>query len=181
MSYWVLQIFSKQTYSPRIKDIEDSLKVREPDTLVNKPKISPSIIDTIKETKVVKLAGDIDVKMDNVPEPVVKDTVAVPGELTIEVLPWADVYINDQLLDSHLSLPPDIYSIVFVYPNFQPRINRIDLKEGDRQSIFWSFLSAAGYLWIEVKPWANIYIDGKFIDTTPLSSMFPTASNMPAR
>jgi hypothetical protein len=103
-----------------------------------------------------------------------KETTGNWGELLIDVKPWADVYIDEQLVDSQvvkkqLKLPPGSHSIVFVHPNFTPRINRFELNPGDSKTISWSFLSEAGYLWIEVQPWAKVYIDGKYIDTTPLT------------
>jgi serine/threonine protein kinase len=102
-----------------------------------------------------------------------EDTLIDEGEIYIDIEPWADVYINDQLVDSQvvnkqLTLQPGSYTLAFIHPNFPPQISRFKLMEGDRKTISWSFLKEAGYLWVEAQPWAHVYLDGKYIDTTPL-------------
>jgi hypothetical protein len=154
---------SKETF---INSATDSLPAANDisDVINNIPDTAPSENPVVKE-KIIANYEEVSP---------VTDTTASWSELFIEVKPWADLYINEQLVDSQivnktLNLPPGSYSIVFIHPNFPPRMNRLDLNPGDRRQISWSFLSEAGYLWVEVQPWANVFIDGKFIDTTPLN------------
>ena len=47
------------------------------------------------------------------------------------------------------------------------------MQAGERKEIRYSFLQQAGYLQVEVRPWADVFVDGQHLDTTPLQ--FPIA------
>ncbi|NOY60163.1 MAG: protein kinase, partial [Calditrichaeota bacterium] len=103
-------------------------------------------------------------------KPVSMDTLAT---LHIHVKPWAAVTINGRVVDSmtvnwQKQMPPGHYNVVLAHPEFSPKIFSIELQQGQPDTIFYSFLRQAAYLSVSVRPWADIYIDGKYIDSTPL-------------
>ncbi len=103
-------------------------------------------------------------------EPVRPDTM---GTLQVHVKPWAAISVNGQVVDSmavnwQKQMQPGHYSVVLAHPEFSPKIFSIELQAGHPDTISYSFLRQAAYLSVSVRPWADIYIDGKYIDSTPL-------------
>lgn len=94
-------------------------------------------------------------------------------ELDIRVEPWAKLVIDGREVDSHavhqrFPVEPGKYTITFLHPNFSPRVMQVEVQDGEQKSVHWSFFDNAGYLWVEARPWADVFIDGKLYDSTPL-------------
>jgi serine/threonine-protein kinase len=94
-------------------------------------------------------------------------------ELDIRVEPWAKLVIDGREVDSHavhqrFPVDPGKYTITFLHPNFSPRVMEVEVKAGEQKNVHWSFFDTAGYLWVEARPWADVFIDGKLYDSTPL-------------
>ena len=99
-----------------------------------------------------------------------------PGLLEIELSPWGSVSLDGKLLDSmvHRSrfrISPGRHRLVLSHPEFAPRIVEFQSRSGKTERVNYSFLEKAGFLSVEVRPWAEGYIDGKFFDTTPLKRL----------
>lgn len=99
---------------------------------------------------------------------------ALSTQLNIEVEPWAKIVIDGQEADSHVTrrnfpLSPGKHTVAFLNPGFSPQVMQVDLAPGEEKSLRWSFLLDAGFLWVEARPWAEVFIDNKFHDTTPLN------------
>lgn len=97
------------------------------------------------------------------------------ASLSLAVEPWGKIIIDSLEADSHtthktFSIKPGKHTVTFLHPNFSPQAMQVDLKPGEQKNLSWSFLKSAGYLWVEVRPWAEIYIDNKMRDVTPLKS-----------
>lgn len=114
----------------------------------------------------------------NLPEKANADRSVTPatrkGQLIIAVRPWANIYLNDALLDSHAvqavtAVDSGRQMITLVHPNFPPRVSWVNVKPGEKHDISWSFLDNAGYLWVEVIPWGKIFINRKEREVTPLA------------
>ncbi len=93
--------------------------------------------------------------------------------LQLRVEPWAEVQIDGQPLDSHLvqrtlELAPGRRTVTLLHPSFSPRVFQLNLRAGEEHRLEWSFLATVGYLWVEARPWAEIYINNKLRDSTPL-------------
>lgn len=103
------------------------------------------------------------------------------ARLNIEVEPWAKIVIDGQEVDAHVtrknfSLSPGKYTIAFIHPGFSPRVMQLEIAPGEEKNLHWSFLADAGYLWVEARPWAEVFIDNKFRDTTPLNQPLALSS-----
>lgn len=99
----------------------------------------------------------------------------LPAQLNISVEPWAKVMIDDQEIDSQTSqvnvpVAPGKHTVTFLHPNFPPYAMPLDIVAGEEKTIKWSFLKNAGFLAVEVRPWAEIYIDNQYRDSTPLEN-----------
>ena len=95
------------------------------------------------------------------------------GILEINCLPWAEVYIDDQFIDTTplregISLEEGSHKIALVNPDFPPYFETIDIASNQRIRIDVSLLKNVGFLDVKVHPWATIFVDGDSIDTTPL-------------
>lgn len=119
-------------------------------------------------------SGQLAIVTDSLPA--VSQTGDLPAsQLDIRAEPWAKIVIDGQEADSHavrrnLPVEPGQHTVTFLHPNFSPQVFRVEVQPGEQKSLHWSFLENAGYLWVEARPWADIFIDDKFRDTTPLDN-----------
>lgn len=99
---------------------------------------------------------------------------AAKPTLELDIQPWARVELDGIVIDSmlnstQLTLKPGNHQLVLIHPQFSPKVIQLKLEPGQERTISYSFLQDAGFLTIEVRPWAEVYIDSKAIDTTPLN------------
>lgn len=95
--------------------------------------------------------------------------------LIIETYPWSTVYIDGVMTDSitvkkEYSLEPGKHQLVFTHPEYPPKVSDINIAEAETLIVSFSFLENSGFLYVEARPWAEIYLDGKYRDTTPLQN-----------
>ncbi len=97
----------------------------------------------------------------------------LPATLRIRVEPWAFIEIDGAVIDSKATaldvpLAAGEHRIVFRHPSFPPQSKTLQLAPGENRDVIWSFLDLAGYLWVEARPWAEIYVNNEFMDSSPL-------------
>ncbi len=107
-----------------------------------------------------------------------------PASLTISHDAWATVFINGDSLattgeETTIDLPPGQHLLRFSHTKFPPHLLELNLASGESRSVEWYFAAQIGHLWLEVHPWAEVYIDDRYRDTTPLSR--PLAINSGTR
>ncbi|RMF56789.1 MAG: serine/threonine protein kinase [Calditrichaeota bacterium] len=95
------------------------------------------------------------------------------AQISVTITPWGNILINGKEVATHTSrfnqeLSPGTYRITLSHPSFPPRQYTITLDKGEQKALSYSFWENMGFLNIEVRPWAEVYIDGKLWDTTPL-------------
>ncbi len=98
--------------------------------------------------------------------------------ISLNVIPWATISVDGVMLDSlarqkQLTLSPGKHRLVLSHPEFSPKVLEIETRAGEQRSIRYSFYQDAGFIWVEVRPWAAVYIDGRFVDNTPLKRPLP--------
>ncbi len=99
---------------------------------------------------------------------------STPARLTLEIEPWAMVSIDGVVRDSMLqrgefTLSSGKHRLVLLHPEFAPRVLELELRAAEERNLHYSFYQDAAYLLVDVRPWAEVYLDGKFIDNTPLT------------
>lgn len=92
----------------------------------------------------------------------------------INVDPWAKIYIDGKYIETTpiaraLDVSSGNHTVRLDNPGFQSWQKQINFKPGETVSIDIKLNPFAGYLKISVRPWADVYIDGKFHETTPIA------------
>ena len=95
------------------------------------------------------------------------------GSVTITSTPWAKVYLDNKLigetpLAAPIVLASGSHTIVFTHPSFEPVIKTVTISRDAQLHVDCNFLTSAGFLNCSASPWADIYVDDVYRDTTPL-------------
>ncbi len=95
------------------------------------------------------------------------------GGIFLTVYPWADVYIDGVYrertpLKQPLPLSEGEYIVELRNPYYSAYQTRIHIAPGRVDTLKVTLSPALGYLNLQVSPWARIYIDGEYVETTPL-------------
>ena len=98
------------------------------------------------------------------------------GKLSVECLPWADVYINNKKIDttpidSPLTFTTGEYDLKLVHPDYPEYTGKFKIEKDKTTSIKILLDSLVGYLKCNVFPWGEIYVDNKFLGQTPLHNL----------
>ncbi|MGQ9817220.1 MAG: protein kinase domain-containing protein [bacterium] len=110
------------------------------------------------------------------PPPIQKPTSPVRGTsyLKVKVKPWARIYIDNVYVETtpiarSLTLSAGIHTVRLENPNFKIWQKMLKFEPGKTVELNISLERLEGFLKITVKPWADVYIDGKFFETTPIA------------
>ncbi len=92
----------------------------------------------------------------------------------VNVDPWAKIYIDGKYIETtplakSIEVTSGNHRIKLENPNFQDWQKNVNFKPGQTVSLDVKLEPFAGSLKISVKPWADVYIDGKFYETTPIA------------
>jgi serine/threonine protein kinase len=95
------------------------------------------------------------------------------GSVIITSTPWAKVFVDNSLVgETPLAAPVVLasgsHTIVFTHPSFEPVVKTVKISRDAQLHIDCNFLASAGFLNCTANPWAEIYIDDVYRDTTPL-------------
>ncbi len=95
------------------------------------------------------------------------------GKLFLDASPWAHVFIDGEKVGTtpvtNHSLAPGAHQIRLTNPELGLSRNlKIEVGPGQVVRKKVAFSVATGKLLVQAKPWADIYLDGKKIGTTPL-------------
>jgi len=92
----------------------------------------------------------------------------------INVDPWAKIYIDGKYVETTPIAKPLVVTsgtrlVRLVNPSFQDWQKRISFQPGQTKSLDVKLQPLTGYVKLSVRPWADVYIDGKFYETTPIA------------
>ena len=96
------------------------------------------------------------------------------GYVSIVCTPWAKIYIDNEYagttpIAGSIKVPKGAHTIMFSNPNFAPIVKQVRVQPQLLSTVEANFLMISGYIFISVEPWAEIYVDDQYRDTTPLS------------
>ncbi|MBM4175488.1 MAG: PEGA domain-containing protein [Ignavibacteria bacterium] len=96
----------------------------------------------------------------------------VPGKLTIECLPWADVYIDGKKIDTTpLEQPirflPGEYELKLVHPDFPVYTQKISIRPDEFELLEVNLFDIYGFLECQIYPWGEILLNGNSFGQTP--------------
>jgi len=96
------------------------------------------------------------------------------GYISITCNPWAEVdidseYVGRTPIAGSIKVPAGRHTLTFSNPIFVPIVKDVDVQTKNLSTVEADFLKNAGYVFITVVPWGDIYVDDLKRDTTPLS------------
>jgi len=95
-----------------------------------------------------------------------------PGFLDIACSPWAAVWLDDDSigvtpLAAIARLQPGQHKLVLRNPEFPLMQQTVQIAPGDTLRLQVSLWKRVGLLYLEISPWAKVYLDGEYKDTIP--------------
>jgi hypothetical protein len=95
------------------------------------------------------------------------------GTVMLTSTPWAKIYIDNKYIgetpfSKPLILAAGRHSVLFVHPSFDPIMQTITVLPFREGAVTGNFFNNVGYLNCLATPWAEIYINDQYKDTTPL-------------
>ena len=150
-----------------------AIMVDEPGPNPDPPEMEASLAEAAEDATVL-LEDDtmaVDVAMNTLPDAVDEPTEG-PGTLTVDVQPWADVFVDGTLqgrtpLSTPLTLDAGTYRIGLRHPQFPDYEAEVVIGAGEAEAVRVSLWDSVGRLLVEVSPWAVVLVDGVVRDTTP--------------
>lgn len=96
------------------------------------------------------------------------------GSVKITSTPWAKVFVDNKLigetpLGAAVLLASGTHTIVFTHPSFEPIMRNITITGNAQLVVNCNFMENAGFLSCTARPWAEIFVDDIYKDTTPLA------------
>jgi serine/threonine protein kinase len=93
--------------------------------------------------------------------------------LKINVKPWAKIYIDGKYLETTpigqpIRVTSGVHTLRLENPNFEIWQEKITLAPNQTVNMDIKLAVRDGHLKLTVKPWADVYIDGKYYETTPI-------------
>ena len=103
-----------------------------------------------------------------------KSAPAATGFLWLESFPWAEIVVDGTPVDTTplnrpLELTAGPHQIVLRNPDFLPVTRTVTITAHTSDTLRVQLQPREGYLRIYVSPWGKIYVNGNFVDTTPLN------------
>jgi hypothetical protein len=80
-----------------------------------------------------------------------------------------DRLIGELPLSGPLRLAAGKHTVVLTHPMFEPIVRSVTVTAGGRETVHGNFLSSAGYLRCSASPWAEVFVDGQYKETTPFA------------
>ena len=93
----------------------------------------------------------------------------------------AKVRIDDQPtgelpLKEPVPLSAGAHTVVFTLAPFEPIVRIVRVEAGETLDVAVDFMKTAAYLLCLAKPWAEIYVDDQYRDTTPINRPIPVSA-----
>ena len=111
-------------------------------------------------------------------KPIETPVVREPGILEITTRPWASIYSGDSLwgttpMSKPLRVPAGDYDLVMLNPEIGfPIVKRVSVEPGEQTSVKVNLYDSVARIRVaSVKPWADVYVDGKLELRTPSSRL----------
>lgn len=96
-----------------------------------------------------------------------------PTTMLIKTYPWCDIYLNYQHIDTGpmikpLNIKPGNYILGLQNPEYPSYLDSIKIIANKSNELEYNLDSIFSRLELQVQPWGDIFIDGKYIGQTPL-------------
>lgn len=110
------------------------------------------------------------------------DKPEIQTSFFIETWPWCRVYLDYEFIDETQmkepkSLKPGRYLLSLQNPDYPTWSDSIDILSNQLNTFSFNLDSIYFKLTLNVSPWGDVYIDGKYIGTTPIKPVYLTREN----
>jgi hypothetical protein len=97
------------------------------------------------------------------------------GELDIQCLPWAEVYLDSEKIETTplkkpLVLPVGPHRLTLRHPQYPGYSQIIQIQPEAMTTVHADLDTLFGYLDCQIFPWGDVYIDGQYAGQTPLQN-----------
>ena len=109
------------------------------------------------------------------------------GYVQISCTPWAKVFLGNEYIGTtpiagSLRVKAGVHTVTFNNPSFLPLVRSVTVQAGTQTHVEANFLEQVGYLLVVSQPWAEIYVDDQYRETTPLGQpLMVTSGNRKIR
>ncbi len=172
--YGVNFFLHRSTRQPNSQLKKEGISVTTADTAMGISVPPPSL--NVSSEKSGRIQGEAVLKGKQDSKPLSDEYKASmdSGSVRITSTPWAKVFVDNKLLgetplDAPVFLASGNHTIVFTHPSFEPMIRTITITGNVQLVVNCNFLERAGFLNCTARPWAEIYVDDVYKDTTPLA------------
>jgi serine/threonine protein kinase len=109
------------------------------------------------------------------------------GYVQISCTPWAKVFLGNEYIGTtpiagSLKVKAGVHTVTFNNPSFLPLVRSVKIQAGMQTHVEANFFDQVGYLLVVSQPWAEIYVDDQYRETTPLGQpLMVTSGNRKVR
>ena len=109
------------------------------------------------------------------------------GFVQISCTPWAKVFLGNEYVGTtpiagSLKVKAGVHTVTFNNPSFLSIVRSVTVHAGTQSHVEANFLEQVGYLVVVSQPWAHIYVDDQYRETTPLGQpLMVTSGNRKIR
>ena len=161
---------------PPVLAVADSTKAKDTLTAGVRPAVQPrqeALVQLPSKKKEKQAAANKTVVKTGEDSDRTGEAASAMGQLMVICSPWARVYVDSQYvettpLSAPLELTAGAHLVELKNPGFLPfrRSMVINAKQTDTLKV--KLDPAVGLIKVQVVPWADVYLDGRFIGTSPL-------------
>ncbi|MFZ0391495.1 MAG: serine/threonine-protein kinase, partial [Calditrichia bacterium] len=149
-------------FEPQNSGISSKMKFKIPPETTRRSQPEKTIIDS-----------PADRVAENDESSKIQSSEAISGGLFIICNPWAEVYIDNEYyqttpLNQPISLAPGSYLVELRNPSNHNLQREVAVTAGKVDTLITRLKPAFGYLSLEVLPWAKVFIDNQYQETTPI-------------
>ncbi|MEJ5304601.1 MAG: serine/threonine-protein kinase [Ignavibacteria bacterium] len=156
----------------KVPSLSENPIINEVPNTTSDQKISEQLLKNqkqIEDTKNEKLISTQKLNESNQTE---LNTVNSDGELFITCSPWADIYINDEKIETTplqkpIKLKTGKYQLKLIHPNFPPIDQTIEIQPDKLLKLDFNFYENFGYIEFQIIPWGEVKINNKNYGTSP--------------
>ncbi len=154
---------------PELKVTGSPAAVIPKESAANVPFKKPSESEVVPVNKLIKEPPPSK-EQSAAPVNAIKDS----AKIFLTSTPWAKVYVNNQFIGETpigkpVMLTAGTHSVMFTNPSFDPIVKMVTVESNREQTVSGNFLEQTGYVRVNVRPWAEIYVEDQYKETTPLS------------
>ncbi|NQV30061.1 MAG: serine/threonine protein kinase [Candidatus Marinimicrobia bacterium] len=145
------------------------------------PIISKTIVETDTDKKAEAASQSVLERGRGILNPDESPAVTQPpqlGSLYLLASPWANIWIDSLEIGTTplyepVSMTPGSHSVQFMHPKYPNIKKQVDIRPNQADTLTLNWNDELGFLRLTVHPWAEVYVNSKAIDITPLRDAIP--------